>query len=835
MRFSGGSGSSSGAPVDISGKLDAALVGAANGVASLDGATKIPVAQVPSITAAMVASDVATQAELDSVVSTVATKLDASARGAVNGVASLDGAIKVPAAQIPTITAAMVAADVATQAELDAVSATVATKLDASARGAVSGVASLDGSSKVPVAQIPTITAAMVAADLATQSELDAVAATVTPKADTTTVNSALALKADASLLPSKQDKTPVHKGYSRAVSYSHSIGKSGGGSFFSAGISAGADWRNQYPAKLSKLFNLPMDNRGVGGAQLTGVGFAAPNFGTVLQQVVSSTQTGPAFVARPGAGFYNFHFGANDQGFALANLSAFQHAYRACIARMLSDVNIEDSDTYVTTAGGAAGTTRTSADRNSGQSMRTLANTNAITISGGPLASTFPGGDAFIRFIVESGDVASVSIVVNGGSAITQDLSHVSPQASGGVAKINNRYDLVFGGTITGGTFTLTFGGATTGAITYSSNTTTMTANIQAALVALSSVGSSGSLPSGSSTIAAPANAAVYVTSDSVTAYSIKIDTPKIGAAGTNGMITATSSLTGTAPTVTVNKQAGPVVNRVSLPSGVNTITITAAVTTGSVKFDGIDIITTGSTPPTVVLPGLHRFIDSAQDTWFKGFATDAAIATWNTGLQSVISEFSSYPRVVWVNFDTLVNKSVIMLGTGAGGALGDGIHPLEPATRAMAKAVYQATPILTDDESVALGNEQVDWYDLSLLSPWVLKTQTNAFWPNQYKPQFRKDREGYVHLRGLVSSPSTAPSANTQIAQLPAGYRPLSALQGTMACDSGAAVYIVNVGPVAGPTQARSTDGGIYQSTGGTSGGWTDLSGIAPFFAEE
>lgn len=48
-------------------------------------------------------------------------KQPTSAKGQANGYASLDGSTKVPTAQIPTITAAMVAADVATQAELDLV------------------------------------------------------------------------------------------------------------------------------------------------------------------------------------------------------------------------------------------------------------------------------------------------------------------------------------------------------------------------------------------------------------------------------------------------------------------------------------------------------------------------------------------------------------------------------------------------------------------------------------------------------------------------------------------------------------------------------------------
>ena len=49
----------------------------------------------------------------------------------------------------------------------------------------------------------------------------------------------------------------------------------------------------------------------------------------------------------------------------------------------------------------------------------------------------------------------------------------------------------LTFGGTVTGGSFTLTYSGQTTGAITFSSNAVTIAAGIKAGLEALSNVGS--------------------------------------------------------------------------------------------------------------------------------------------------------------------------------------------------------------------------------------------------------------------------------------------------------------------------------------------------------
>lgn len=80
-------------------------------------------------------------------------------KGVANGVASLDGSALVPLAQIPTITAAKVAADVATQAELDAVSTVANAAIPATQKAAVNGVASLGADGKVPSAQLPAATA----------------------------------------------------------------------------------------------------------------------------------------------------------------------------------------------------------------------------------------------------------------------------------------------------------------------------------------------------------------------------------------------------------------------------------------------------------------------------------------------------------------------------------------------------------------------------------------------------------------------------------------------------------------------------------------------------
>lgn len=154
------------ASLDASSKVvqDPASRGLANGVASLDAGTKVPSAQVPDLSATYVAvtqkaavNGVASLNASGLVVQNPATSylptsqkaaasgvasLDASSlvvqlpagRGAVNGVASLDATTKVPAAQIPDLSATYVAV---TQ------------------KAAVNGVASLGSDGKVPTAQLP--------------------------------------------------------------------------------------------------------------------------------------------------------------------------------------------------------------------------------------------------------------------------------------------------------------------------------------------------------------------------------------------------------------------------------------------------------------------------------------------------------------------------------------------------------------------------------------------------------------------------------------------------------------------------------------------------------
>src|SRR5581483_1603437 len=92
----------------------------------------------------------------------------------------------------------------------------------------------------------------------------------------------------------------------------------------------------------------------------------------------------------------------------------------------------------------------------------------------------------------------------------------------------------LTFGGTITDCTFTVTYNGQTTAAITWSSNPTTQAANIQNAMSALPNIGAGN----------------VSVTNLSSTVYAVMFQNDL----GTRAVatISAVSALGGTAPTVT-------------------------------------------------------------------------------------------------------------------------------------------------------------------------------------------------------------------------------------------------------------------------------------------
>lgn len=173
------------AKVDVLGAATIPLTqkAAANGVATLDGSGKIPSGQLPAgsgVTSVNGASGAVTLTAAD--VSAVPT----TQKGAANGVATLDASTLVPTAQIPGLNASKITAgtiDIAriptgtssstvsfgdhghtypvtsVNSQTGAVNLAAADvgALATSARGAASGVASLDGSTKVPTSQIPDL------------------------------------------------------------------------------------------------------------------------------------------------------------------------------------------------------------------------------------------------------------------------------------------------------------------------------------------------------------------------------------------------------------------------------------------------------------------------------------------------------------------------------------------------------------------------------------------------------------------------------------------------------------------------------------------------------
>ncbi|QAX95006.1 minor tail protein [Streptomyces phage Sebastisaurus] len=118
------------------GAVATSAVGAANGVASLGSDGKVPSAQLPASSGGGAVSSVNTKT--GDVVLTAAdvSAVPTSEKGAANGVATLDASSKIPTAQVPSLTSTYVAV---------------------STRGVANGVATLDASGDVPIAQLPDV------------------------------------------------------------------------------------------------------------------------------------------------------------------------------------------------------------------------------------------------------------------------------------------------------------------------------------------------------------------------------------------------------------------------------------------------------------------------------------------------------------------------------------------------------------------------------------------------------------------------------------------------------------------------------------------------------
>jgi hypothetical protein len=144
------------------GAIPTTAEGAASGVATLDGTTNVPLAQLGNVPAAPVATVFgrtgAVVATSGDYTAAQVGAIPTTAKGAASGVATLDGTTNVPLAQLGNVPAAPVAtvfgrtgAVVATSGDYTAAQVGA---IPTTAEGAASGVATLDGTANVPLAQL---------------------------------------------------------------------------------------------------------------------------------------------------------------------------------------------------------------------------------------------------------------------------------------------------------------------------------------------------------------------------------------------------------------------------------------------------------------------------------------------------------------------------------------------------------------------------------------------------------------------------------------------------------------------------------------------------------
>lgn len=126
-------------------------------------------------------------------------------------------------------------------------------------------------------------------------------------------------------------------------------------------------------------------------------------------------------------------------------------------------------------------------------------------------------------------------------GGRIIEGAVGVYPFAGTPSAGTSEIQTLTIGGTPTAGTFTLSFEGFTTAAITWSSTNTTLVANIDAALELLPNIGTGG-------VTTAVGTATAGIGTFTVT-FAGNLAKKAVG------LMTVTSSLTGTSPTIAVTE----------------------------------------------------------------------------------------------------------------------------------------------------------------------------------------------------------------------------------------------------------------------------------------
>lgn len=179
-----------GTVIDSAALIPASRIGAADGVASLDATTKVPVAQIPDLPASRVASGTLDAARIPALpasqISTgtfdaaripdlSATYLTVAQRAAASGVASLDAATKVPVAQIPDLPASQIASGTLAVARIPALPASQVTSgtFDAARIPALAYLPSTGGSLSGTVTSTGASAAAILVAGIVTGDSFD--------------------------------------------------------------------------------------------------------------------------------------------------------------------------------------------------------------------------------------------------------------------------------------------------------------------------------------------------------------------------------------------------------------------------------------------------------------------------------------------------------------------------------------------------------------------------------------------------------------------------------------------------------------------------------------
>jgi hypothetical protein len=171
------------------------------------------------------------------------------------------------------------------------------------------------------------------------------------------------------------------------------------------------------------------------------------------------------------------------------------------------------------------------------------------------------------LRFAIA---VLSLALIAPAFAQSGEDLPSFSQNmvstATAPVNGTNEIQTITIGGTPTAGSFTLTYNGNTTGAITWSATNATLVANIDAALEALGRIGTGG-------VVTAVGSATAGIGTFTVTFSGTNVAKTNVA------LMTATSSLTGTSPTLAVaTTTAGVNADGKILPKG----TLDVALDTG-------------------------------------------------------------------------------------------------------------------------------------------------------------------------------------------------------------------------------------------------------------